>query len=194
MDSEIISAALQNFNEVDYSELHECLDSLDCKWQPKEENIEKLIKDLAHKEIVQKPMFIINHWHSILENIISSKQLEEIYDRQKNLPKNIMNILDSDEIKQEAQKITAGYLKGFVREGDEKLLSNFLRYVTGANIIIGKRITVSFVETTDLFSRTPVAHTCNCSIALPYNYESYLDFRNEFQSILNSNIWVMDII
>lgn len=194
MDSEILAGAMQNFHEVDYSELLECLDNLDCKWQPKHDNIVKLIKDLAHKEIIQKPMFIMSHWHSVLRNIIPFQQLDGIYENQKNLAKNVLKILDFGENMKEDEKKIAGYLKKFIREGDDKLLSNFLRFTTGANIIIGKRIGISFVQTISSFSRTPVAHTCGCSLILPSNYESYPDFRNEFQCILNSNVWVMDIV
>ncbi|KAG5868909.1 hypothetical protein JTB14_023048 [Gonioctena quinquepunctata] len=87
MDSELFSLAMKNFNEVDHSELLECLDNLDCKWQPSQENIGKLLEDSVHKEIIQKPMFIINQWHSVLKDIISPQQFEEIYAKQKNLPR-----------------------------------------------------------------------------------------------------------
>ncbi|CAH1118235.1 unnamed protein product [Phaedon cochleariae] len=127
MDSEIIAGAMQNFHEVDYSELLECLDSLDCKWQPKQDNIGKLIKDLAHKEIIQKPMFIISHWRLVLGNIIPFQQLEEIYENQKNFAKNVLRILDFDENIKEDEKKMAGYLKKFIREGDDKLTNHQLQ-------------------------------------------------------------------
>ncbi|KAG5890687.1 hypothetical protein JTB14_011653 [Gonioctena quinquepunctata] len=172
-----LALAMKNFNEVDHSKLLGCLDNLDYKWLPNQENIGRLLEDLGHKEIIQKPIFIINQWHSVLKDIISPQHFEGIYAKQKNLPDNIIKILNFDENLEETEKITAGYLKKFVR-GDEKLLSNFLRYTTGAYIIIGRQIRVSFVDTEASFGKTPVAHTCSCSLILPSNYESYLDFRN----------------
>lgn len=67
---------------------------------------------------------------------------------------------------------------------------NFLRFCTGANLIIGQNITVSFNNTTG-FGKTPQAQTCTFSLKLP-EFENYPEFRSEFNSILKSDMWVMD--
>jgi len=43
-------------------------------------------------------------------------------------------------------------------------------------------------------ARAPVAHTCSGVLELPSKYEYFADFRKELNSILASNIWVMDIL
>ena len=66
------------------------------------------------------------------------------------------------------------HLRKYVREieGDEKMLRNFLRFVTGSDLLLSgtdkhyHRITVSMVEL-DGLSRRPVAHTCGRILELP---------------------------
>ena len=65
---------------------------------------------------------------------------------------------------------------------------------TGADIIVGKTISVSTFTPESEFVRRPIAHTCGCTLELPDSYESYVTFRSEFNGVLKSGIWVMDII
>lgn len=195
MDSKIMKKAIDDFGNVDEDELLECLENLDCKWKPNRENIEKLIFDLAHKELIQKPMFIINNWSTILNNMMTSAQHQQVYSINENLPRNILKKLTFDEILNSAQQTVANFLKKFIRESEKEILCNFLRFVTGANMVIGEStIQVSFSTECNINMRTPTAHTCSCLLVLPATYDSYTEFKHEFSSVLNSKIWVMDII
>ncbi len=70
-------------------------------------------------------------------------------------------------------------------------LKKFLRFCTGADIMIVPKIEVNFTDLAG-FERRPIAHTCGCILELPRNYENYPTFRSEFKNLLSSNIWVMD--
>lgn len=85
-----------------------------------------------------------------------------------------------------------GYLKKFVKESELKTRERFLRFCTGANLVIND-IKITFNSLSGL-RRVPVAHTCTGILELSDTYESYLAFRSEFNQILDSKIWVMDII
>lgn len=91
------------------------------------------------------------------------------------------------------EKQIGKYLNTYLRESDTVHLSSFLRFCTGSDLFTGKNITVSFRHLQG-FQRRPVAHTCGCFLELPDTYESYPDFRHETNKVLESNIWVMDII
>ena len=65
---------------------------------------------------------------------------------------------------------------------------------SGADIDLGKSIKVTFVSGQSEFCRAPVAHTCECVLELPDSYTSFIDFRNEFNAVLSSGVWVMDIV
>lgn len=195
MDSQIIKNAKDNFKNVDEDELLDCLENLECKWKPNQDNIQKLIFDLAHKELIQKPMFIINNWSTILKNMITSEQHQQIYSINENLPRNILKKLTFDETLNSVQQTVANFLKKFIRESEKEILCNFLRFVTGANMLMGESaIKVSFSTDCNINMRTPTSHTCSCLLVLPTTYDSYTEFRHEFSSVLSSNIWVMDII
>ena len=56
-----------------------------------------------------------------------------------------------------------------------------------------KKITIRFVAFGSDFTRRPIAHTCGAVLEIPHNYDTFLQLRTEFNSVLESNIWVMDI-
>ncbi|KAJ3591593.1 hypothetical protein NHX12_006726 [Muraenolepis orangiensis] len=92
-----------------------------------------------------------------------------------------------------AMNAAQSYVAKHVGELDENGLRLFLRFCTGADLLFGKNITVTFIETSKFQSR-PQANTCGCSLMLPVNDQNYPDLRSDFNAILNSAVWVMDII
>jgi len=68
-----------------------------------------------------------------------------------------------------------------------------LRFSTGANLLVKEKIFIRFVDLEE-YGRRPVSHTCGCVLELPRQYDNYPEFRSEFLSILESSVWVMDII
>ncbi|KAF6730950.1 hypothetical protein FQA47_004056, partial [Oryzias melastigma] len=65
---------------------------------------------------------------------------------------------------------------------------------------LGVQVKVPFIrhdfqmEEWQAVARVFVSHTCGCILKLPIGYHSYPDFRSEFNSILTSAMWVMDVI
>ena len=85
------------------------------------------------------------------------------------------------------------YLRSFVKSLDLRGLKKFLRFVTGADLLIdGNDISVSFVLMSN-FERRPTSSACSCVLHLATNYTDYLDFKREFDAVLgDASIWVMD--
>ena len=54
-------------------------------------------------------------------------------------------------------------------------------------------ITVTFTQLTG-FERRPIGRTCGNMLELPSTYESFVDLRHEFSEILQSGVWVMDVM
>lgn len=69
----------------------------------------------------------------------------------------------------------------------------FLRFCTGSDLFLGKEIIIGFTQIQG-FQRRPVAHTCGCVLELSVHYDSSPDFSSEMNKVLESNVWVMDII
>lgn len=85
-----------------------------------------------------------------------------------------------------------GYLKTFIGNLEQTDLRNFLRFVTGSSVKIGKEITVTFNKLSGL-ARRPVSHTCNNVLELSVIYETYPEFAHEFLSVLRDEFaWPMD--
>lgn len=67
-------------------------------------------------------------------------------------------------------------------------------FISGSDILVGKKIDVIFVQHEgSYFSRVIRARTCGCRLEVPNNYTTIQEFKEEFSSILNSQVWVMDI-
>ncbi|KAA8590808.1 hypothetical protein FQN60_001751, partial [Etheostoma spectabile] len=64
-------------------ELLSILSSHNCRVLPTEENLPSLVEEIAHKEMVQEPAFIIKCWKPILRSIgqsMSTEGLKKILD------------------------------------------------------------------------------------------------------------------
>ncbi|KAI9532567.1 hypothetical protein NQZ68_031269 [Dissostichus eleginoides] len=57
--------AIFNYCRIDTDELLEVLDSYGCRRKVTAENLPKIIEEIAPKEMVQKPMFVIDCWREI---------------------------------------------------------------------------------------------------------------------------------
>lgn len=182
-DSEVIENALKDFSAVDQSELIDILETIECKWIPTSTNFNQLIQDIAHKELIQKPMFVIDCWREILGSLVTSEELQRIYEKNIPLPKNILPLIESSE-----ENVVLSYLRESKDETED-----FLRFCTGANMLTGNKIKINF-NSVEGIQKNPVGHTCSCTLELSRNYENYPTFRAEMNEILSSKIWVMDII
>ncbi|XP_073667815.1 uncharacterized protein [Paramisgurnus dabryanus] len=190
----VLETCRTDFYSVDQEELLDVLDSYSCRTVPTAENIEQVLQELAHKKLIQEPAYVLEQWASILKPL--SKEFDEIeaaYGELQPTVKKIVRSLKFPETMNAYQKEISKHLTRYLRECDTKKQSLFLRFCTGSDLFIGKTITIDF---TDLkgFERRPVAHTCGCFLMLSVHYDSYPDFRSEMNKILESNVWVMDII
>ena len=61
-------------------------------------------------------------------------------------------------------------------------------------MLVKENITVRVVKAESTFARNPVGHTCGCVLDVPDSYMEVTELREEFNGILKSNIWVMDIV
>lgn len=85
------------------------------------------------------------------------------------------------------------HLKRFIRGLDTTKLGKFLQFVTVSDIMLCNHIYDSFTSLDDL-QRRPVAHTCTFTLEIPCTYQSFPEFREQFNSILEANTWEMDIV
>lgn len=194
-DREILQQALQDFSSVDMDDLVETLNNYECRRRISVDNLPTILTEIAHKELVQKPMFVIDCWREITTpNItLNYAKLTKMYADLKATTKKVLKLLKFPEHMTPNQKEVEHHLRRYIRELDEEELSKFLRFCTGSNLIVSDSLTVEFTGMSD-FTRRPIARTCGMLLELCDSYESFPVFRAEFNDILKSNVWVMDIV
>ena len=69
-----------------------------------------------------------------------------------------------------------------------------MKYCTGSDVILVDKTAVK-LEACTTIARQPIVHTCAPMMELPSSYDSYSEFREEIQNILNAcDNWGIDII
>ncbi|CAG9764624.1 unnamed protein product [Ceutorhynchus assimilis] len=193
-DKILLEKAKSNFGDVDQDALLDVLSDLGCKIAPNERNISEILDELAHKELIQKGMFVINAWQKVLKNFISEEAFLSIYKTKHINSRNVLSLLSAPSVDLDGEKNSIfNYLKKFIRESTVVTLKQLLRFCTGADVIVGKQIQVNFNQRHGL-NMVPTAHTCSCILELPVNYHDYPEFRSDFNSVLKSTDWSIDMI
>ncbi|XP_066497604.1 uncharacterized protein [Hoplias malabaricus] len=195
-DRVVLQHAMSDFQSVDQDSLLDVLDSYECHRMPTEENIAHLLSQLGHKALIQTPMFVIECWKPILKDLaktVSPHRLVDIIKERVPSPQKVKTVLKFPEDMNAQQSTVARHLQRYIRELDDSILQRFLRFCTGADVVIGKHITVQFTEKKN-FECRPQAHISGCLLLLPVKYQNYTDLRSSFNAVLNNAVWIMDII
>ncbi|KAL3871996.1 hypothetical protein ACJMK2_039967 [Sinanodonta woodiana] len=120
--------ASTDFESVNFDNILEACESHDVRHRPTQHNISKILKQMAHKELIQAPAFVAECWHDIF-----------CLDLQPLLPKDLtMQILDVPDDLSNAERETVQYLKKYIKGLSEDMLRNFLRFVTGKDANFGE--------------------------------------------------------
>ncbi|KAL3973707.1 hypothetical protein ACER0C_024914 [Sarotherodon galilaeus] len=194
-ECDVLMEAVKNFSAVDLDDLVEVLDSYGCRKRITAETLPTILDEIAHKELVQKPMFVIDCWREIINPHISlsPEALTKLFSELQPTSKKVCQLLKFAVDLTPQQKEVKNHLKRFIRELDNIKLQKFMRFCTGSDLIVTNSIYVEFQDMTE-FTRRPVEHTCGNVLQLANSYENFPDFRSEFNAVLESNVWVMDIV
>lgn len=190
----VLEAWRSDFSIVDQEELIDILDNHSCRKIPTAYNATEVLLELAHKTLVQEPAYVIEQWARTLSTAWESIcDLSSLFETLQPNVRKVLKCLTFPETMTAHQKLIQKYLTTYVKNAEKLHLCLFLRFCTGSDLHLGKNIIIGFNELKG-FQRRPVAHTCGCVLELSINYDSYPDFRSEMNSVLESNVWVMDII
>ena len=196
-ERELVSISIDNkLSEEQQEEWIEFLDRYNCKTIPKPEKVRSVILEIAHREIIQYPLYIVESWSSPLtvmrQCLPTPSHVNELFDKAKPTNKKVLALLYSSPVNS-AQREAVSYLQRYIRGLDEEKLTKLLRFCTGSTMICVQRIALEFTNL-DGMARRPVGHTCGSVLELPVTYKSYPEFREEMNSILSSHYWEMDFL
>lgn len=195
-ETSLIEGCLDNSIACDSDEVLEFLSAFDCKRNVTHSNLVEVMREVAHKEIVQKPQYVSDCWQPILAHlkiyfpdVISLHQLYSSI-----IPSNVKVVaLLKASPATAAETETLAHLKRFIRGLDKAKLTTFLRFTTASDVLVTDRLTISFTNSEGL-QRRPIAHTCSYTLEVPSTYASFCELREEFMAILNSDSWEMNIV
>ncbi len=194
-EQDVLRQALDDFSSADVDELLEVLTTYECRKKVSAATLPGILDEISHKELVQKPKFVIDCWREITQPELYLKyaELTKMYNDLKPTPRKVVGTLEFPTGMTQREAEVSQHLKRYIRELNEEKLGRFLRFCTGSDLLLSGHIKVEFaVQST--FSRRPIGHTCGKVLTLSDSYDHFPEFRSEFNSILESNIWIMDII
>ena len=152
-EKDALTEALTDFKGADVEELLTILSSHNCTTLPTEQNLQRLLEEIAHKELVQQPAFIIKCWKRVLSlsGVVLDKILADLQPKARSITKYIQfpNSVSP------AERTTSLHLLRFVREIDQREIGQFLRFCTGSDLLLdlSNTIKVTFTNMSE-YSRT----------------------------------------
>ena len=198
-EEEMIKAVIENNSfPGDKDEFDDFLERFQCRSFVKEENLYRIILEIAKQELIQKPHLMISSWESVITSLKAHPSFQSLaalgafYDKLKPTNKKVLDSfvsLPSTDGERDAFK----FLQRFVRGLDETKLLQFLCFTTGMDVMQEKKIEVMYTKNEGLGSR-PIAHTCGPVLEIPSTYPNFVELREEFTNISNKNNWEIDIV
>ena len=175
------------------------LSNYQCFRNPQKENILQIVCELAHKELIQKPRYIVHCWAPIVRVLLMYSDfttlngVESVYDAKRPTAKKVVKLIVAQP-SSAAERQCLDYLKKYIRSLQGVSLSLFLKFVTGSDVMSCKTIDVSFTDL-DGAARRPIIHTCGPAVELPSTYQSYNELSEEFSELLQQkDSWKFNIV
>lgn len=139
------------------------MDQFGCKFLPRPDQVKSIILEVAHKEIIQCPLYITDSWSSPLSvmrkaDFPNIHQVEKLFEEAKPTNKKVLGLISANCINS-AEREAVSYFQRYIRGVDREKLTKFLRFCTGSTMSCVQKITLMFTHL-DGFQRRLVGHTC----------------------------------
>ncbi|XP_034048418.1 uncharacterized protein LOC117529683 [Thalassophryne amazonica] len=165
---------------------------------PPKNNFKAAIETMAHKAILQEPKYVIDCFAipmaQVQQKLSDKTSVLCLYDSKQPTGKRVAQLLETTNVMlSQREQTTFNYLQRYIKNADQSKAGQILRFCTGASVICVSKIMVCFNVETGL-NRRPIGHTCGATLEVPCTYSSYPEFRSEFDNILSSDYFEMDIL
>lgn len=202
VDRKVIALALEakEFTADTKSKVTSILSTLGCREMPTPHNLKRLLCGLARHQFRSQPFAALcsmnagvpkNHQPFWLT--VGVEELFTICDALTANPEKVLERIVEPDFRNSNEQRVFGYLQQYV--GGMKLdeAKRFMRFVTGSSVVTCDCIRVCFNSLSGL-ARRPLAHTCSNQLELPHNYNTFLEFVQEWTVLLGNEdyCWSMD--
>jgi hypothetical protein len=198
-EEEVVNNCLSpETSELQSEEIIDFLERFNCRTVLNGNNSKRVITEIAKQELIQKPHIMAATWQPILSELEqcevfqSLDKLNTFYDSIKPTNKKVLQMLVAEPIT-DAERDALKFLQRYIRGLDDAKLQHFLRFTTGADVLIVENLTITFVKLDGLHKR-PVAHTCGPVLELPSTFQDFCELRECFNNILAKSDWEIDIV
>ncbi len=125
---------------------------------------------------------------------ISVEHLHTIFDSMTANPSKVLEKIHEPLFSNPNEQRVFNYLGQYIGEMKLDETKRFLRFVTGSSVLTDTDICVHFNALSGA-ARRPGAHTCTNTLVLPYTYVTFLEFVEEFSTLLsNEHCWEMHAV
>jgi hypothetical protein len=199
-ERDILCSLLEGENVPDYKKdaiygLYQRF-SMQCLPAKTEEELKEHILTMARAEFVFKPMFFLSAMRrgigednlKALQKELPIDKISELYDELSPTWEKVLQKLkkECEDLRPEQQRVFT-FLTIYVGSMDNNLLQRFLHFVTGSTATPRfPGIKVCFNGALGL-NRVPCASTCSGTLTVSTTYESYAEFKKEFNMVLSSD-------
>jgi len=164
-------------------------------------NFKGMLAQICRHVFLGKPLGLLYTMHRGVPNnhlafwkSLTVSKFYQLYNALNATPTTVLHLLEEPEFENQAEADVYHYLTSFIGSCKTDELRSFLRFVTGSSVVLDHPLKVSFNGLSGL-ARRPTAHTCDCVLELPTTYETYMEFEQEFYSILRQeDSWLMDCV
>ena len=200
-DRGIIDLLLSKKFDPEDEDVLDFLSSMNCRKLPTPENVETIINELAHQELIQKPRYITNCWSPILRSLQNGSDdtfqtvdgVAQLYEDKRPTAKKVNKLFYAD-TSNDVERQSLDHLKRYVKSLEGRALERFLHFLTGSNVLSCQSIEVTFTSLSG-FDRRPIVHTCGPLLQLPTTYECFTELAAEFTNMMREEqAWSFDIV
>ncbi|XP_021367845.1 uncharacterized protein LOC110459754 isoform X2 [Mizuhopecten yessoensis] len=187
-EKEVLEAACRG-SLFDEDELLGVLDRFQCHRIPQLEEMNSTVIQIAHRVLIQEPKYALDAMRNVSGNTLQLllpdiASISSIYTKLNPTVTKVLGLLHASPTTKE-ENASFGFLKRFVRGRNNEQLKQFIRFLTGSDVVCVDKIEVTFVLRYGK-GRVPTIHTCGPTLELPSTYVNFPDFRSEWESILSN--------
>lgn len=171
-----------------------------CREIPTPSNLSHLLYTLAQHQFRSRPFAALSlmnsgvpEKHKAFWQNMEVNEFCRVCEALTTNPEKILEQIVEPFFANEHEERVFGYLQQYIGEMKVVEAKRFLRFVTGSSALTGDKISISFNALVGA-ARQPIAHTCSNTLEIPYTYNTFLDFSEEFSTLLSNEefCWSMN--
>ena len=159
---------------------------------PSRENIEQVVSQVANTELITKQFVCImklKEGMGTFWNDISAEEIKAVYSCCSPTFSNVSNSVYFEPSSQQEEKVSR-WLMRYLKNQSRKILSRFMRFCTGAELVRPERRIKVKMEIMSELAMRPKSKTCFSVLTLPKNHQTYARFSENMDFYMNNpHIW-----